>query len=96
MKLKLLRKFKVHGNAIGEPILERKIIPSPAVPLQNVGPCSVCKRPLMVAVGQQIRFHKECRKEGRKRFGAAHNVVEVGIGGIVKVTPPADVVGGAE
>lgn len=49
----------------------------PMVPLVNIGPCDVCNQPLMVAVGQQIRFHKECRKEGRRRFGRATHVVQV-------------------
>lgn len=45
--------------------------------LINVGACHVCEEPLFVAPGQIIRFHKQCRKEGRQRFGRATHLIRV-------------------
>lgn len=71
-----MRKFKEVKTPGGVRLVKRDR-PVPAVALVDVGPCPLCDLPLMVAPGQQIRFHKECRKEGRKRFGRADHVVEV-------------------
>lgn len=78
IKLKLHRRFATIAPPEGkigpsEPV--RRDQPLPAAALVNIGPCAVCLNPLMVAVGQRIRFHKECRKAGRKRFGRSGGVI---------------------
>lgn len=75
IKLKLMRKFNPVRHTGGIDLVRREV-PKPAVPLISVGDCMVCWKPLMVAPGQRIRFHKECRKEGRKKYGRADGVVE--------------------
>lgn len=89
-KLKLARRFE--SQRIGKEVVistKKREEQKPAIPLVNVGPCGVCREPLMVAVGQQIRFHKQCREEGRKKFGRATRVVEVEKNGIIKVNTPS-------
>lgn len=77
-KLKIIRRFQALESAthLGINKFRRETV-LPAVPLQDIGPCPVCGDSLMVAVGQQIRFHAECRKEGRRLYGRATQVVEV-------------------
>lgn len=76
VKLKLQRRFKPVETPTGIQ-LERRGHKAAAVPLVSVGACPVCTKPLYVAPGQQIRFHKDCRKEGRKRFGRSEVVIQV-------------------
>lgn len=74
LKLKTQRTYEVtHGPKW--PALTRRAHKLPAVALVDIGPCAVCLAPLMVAVGQRIRFHKQCRNEGRKRFGRSGGII---------------------
>lgn len=75
--LKIQRRFKPVENEQGKYDLVRRDQKVKAVELVALGRCTVCNNLLYVAPGQRIRFHKECRKEGRKRFGRSENVVEV-------------------
>lgn len=63
-----------NGKIVG---LERRAEPKAAIAPQSVGPCPVCGQLLMAVPWQQVRFHKECRKKGRKMFGRATQVREV-------------------
>lgn len=80
-KLKLMRRFGLTSDNQ----LVRRAVDKPQMKQVNVGDCAVCGNPLMVAMGQHIRFHKECRKEGRERYGrVTKKVIEVGKGGVIK------------
>lgn len=45
--------------------------------LYNLGPCYVCGKDLFAGLGQVVRFHAECRKKGRQRFGKATKTVGI-------------------
>lgn len=47
-----------------------------------LGPCFVCNNPIYGVAGQRVRFHKECRKEGRKRFGRATHTQGLDVRGV--------------
>lgn len=80
-RLKIMRRFG--KNQEGE--IVNRSTDKPQMQLANVGDCAVCGNPLLVSIGQHIRFHKACRSEGRKRFGrATKKVIEVGRDGLVK------------
>lgn len=42
--------------------------------LKVIGTCPVCDNPLLCAPGQIIRFHRECRTEGRKKYGKSTGI----------------------
>lgn len=42
--------------------------------MKVVGKCGICHLDLLAAPGQVVRFHRECRKEGKKRFGKTREV----------------------
>lgn len=79
LKLKILRKFKLveSEHRANEQYLERREKVLSIVKTVNVGNCLMCHESLYAAPGQQIRFHKQCRKAGRHRYGRADHVVEV-------------------
>lgn len=49
-----------------------------------LGPCFVCEQPLYGVAGQIVRFHKQCRAEGRKRFGRATHTQQLDVRGVPK------------
>lgn len=55
--------------------------------LKEIGTCPICEKPLLCAPGQVIRFHRECRTAGRKRFGKATGVKAFEIDGAGMLTP---------
>lgn len=47
-----------------------------------LGPCFVCEKDLFGAAGQSVRFHKECRKAGRKKLGRATHTQQLDVRGV--------------
>ena len=41
--------------------------------------CKLCKQPMMVAPGQIAYYHRACRSEGRRLFGAFRSAAQVKI-----------------
>ena len=46
---------------------------------KEIGTCSVCEEPLLCAPGQIIRFHGQCRAEGRRLYGKSKGVKQFDI-----------------
>lgn len=55
--------------------------------LKDVGTCPICGEPLLAAPGQVVRFHRECRKRGREKYGRAQGIKKFTLNETGELTP---------